>query len=385
MKAMVGSTILSNSFDAGVEVVKNSTKGIKIPKIGFLFSSEKYNHEELLRGAKSLETGMKIIGCTSSGAIMTPDGIISNEEGYAGMLVIEDNELNLGIASSPRGNDPRATGRKLAKEAMLNAGKKFSPVAFAMFATPKDEELYLKGIQDEIGEVPMFGGSASDEEMNGTWKVFCDGSSYEDGCVVAFFYTTKKIKNIFTGAYNETEKMGIITRIEDDKTISEIDNEPALQKYIEWTGLELEEAMGENLLINGTKYPLGVKTIQGDLLAVRQPIFGNEDLSFKVNTKITDKIAVIQLENDEDGLIEGAAATAREVQEDFKVGALLLIHSAYRKLCIGERIDEDFVAIKNSVGDIPFIVVFSSNEYGQMNHSGATIGGLSLSFTGFSE
>ncbi|MDE5888877.1 MAG: hypothetical protein K2H20_02535, partial [Bacilli bacterium] len=189
MKANVGSSILSNSFDAGVEVVKNSMKGIKIPKIGFLFSSVKYNHEELLRGVRSLETGMKIIGCTSSGAIMTPDGIISNEEGYAGMLVIEDNELNVGVASAPRGTDPRATGRKLAKEAMNNAGKKYSPIAFAMFATPKDEDLYLKGIQDELGEVPMFGGSASDDAIMGEWKVFCEGNSYEDGCAIALLYT----------------------------------------------------------------------------------------------------------------------------------------------------------------------------------------------------
>ena len=36
-----------------------------------------------------------------------------------------------------------------------------------MFATPKEEEEYLKGIQDVIGELPMFGGSAADNEVVG--------------------------------------------------------------------------------------------------------------------------------------------------------------------------------------------------------------------------
>ena len=65
--------------------------------------------------------------------------------------------------------------------------------------------------------------------------------------------------------------------------------------------------------------------------------------------------------------------------------AYVLIHCGGRKLHIGDRVDEDFVAIKNAAGETPFIVAFTFGEYGQNNHSGATIGGLSLSFTGFSE
>ena len=48
-------------------------------------------------------------------------------------MKLEDNELNVGVAASPRGSDPRETGKKIAKEAMESAGKKHAPVAFAMF------------------------------------------------------------------------------------------------------------------------------------------------------------------------------------------------------------------------------------------------------------
>lgn len=384
MKANVGSTILTNSFAAGADVVKNSMKGIKIPKIGFLFSSTKYNQDELLRGVKSVSPELKVIGCTSCGAIMTPDGIISNDQGFAGMLIIEDNELSIGIASSSRGQDPRTTGQKIAREAKLNAGKKFAPVGLAMFATPGEEEEYLKGIQDELGELPVFGGSASDDEFVGKWRLLCDNETIEDGCAIALFYTTKEIKNVFSGYYNETDNVGIITEADNKKIIS-IDKEPALSKYAEWTETDSSRLMGDNILLSSVKKPLGIKSIQGEVLAIRHPMLGNSDESFFVNTKVSSKTALIQLETDEDGLIEGAVKGIRELNTEFKSEAMLLMHSAYRKKCIEDRIDEDFVAIKNAAGDIPFIVVFTSNEYGSMNHSGTVVGGLSLSFTGFSE
>ncbi len=385
MKAMVGSSILSNSYEAGVETAKNSMTGIKAPKLGLLFTSVKYDQDEVIKGIKSVSPELKVIGCTSSGAIMTPDGIISGENGFAGMMVLEDNELNVGVASSPRGQDPRSTGRKIAREAMEDAGKKHPPVAFAMFASPAEEEYYLKGIQDVIGEVPMFGGSAADDAVVGEWKVFCENKSFGDGCAVALFYTTKEIKNVFTGAYEETDNVGIITKVEEDRKIVEIDGVPALKKYAEWTGLNADELMGQNLLVASIPMALGVKTIQGDLMAVRHPMIGNPDYSFNVGAKMAEKTAVIQLTTDVDGLIEGAVKTIKELKQDFKAEAMFLVHCGGRKLHIGERVDEDFVAIKNAAGETPFIVAFTFGEYGQNNHSGATIGGLSLSFTGFSE
>jgi len=385
MKATVSSSILKDSRDAGVEVASKALKGIKHPKLGFLFSSVKYNQVELLDGVKSVNPELKIIGCTSSGAIMTPEGIISGEDGFAGLMVLEDNELNVGVSASERGSDPRETGRKIAREAMKDARKEHPPVAFAMFANPAEEEYYLKGIQDVIGEVPMFGGSAADDAVVGEWKVLCEDKAIADGCAVALFYTTKEIKNVFTGEFEETNTYGVVTKVVDDRRIVEIDGVPALKKYAEWINANPDELMGQNLLVASIPHAIGVKTVKGDLTTVRHPMIGNEDYSFNVGAKVAEKTAVILLHNDVDGLINGAVKAIREVKENFNPGALFLVHCGGRKLHIGDRVDEDFVAIKNACGDVPFIVAFTFGEYGQMNHSGAQIGGLSLSFTGFSK
>lgn len=385
MRAMVGSSILKDSFAAGEETAKNSIKGLKSPKVGLLFSSIKHNQDELLNGIKSVCPEMKVIGCTSSGGVMTPDGIISNEEGFAGMMALEDNELQVGVASSSRGLDPRMTGRKLAREAMDNAGKTYPPVAFAMFASPREEEQYIKGIQDIIGDLPMFGGSASDDHIVGEWKIIGNDKTFDDGCTIALFYTTKDIKTVYDNTYEETENMGIITLVDDERRIMEIDGIPALKKYAEWTGLNPDELMGQNLLRASISKPLAVKNLNGDLTLARHPKAGNADYSLTVGAKVVNKSAVLQLETDVDGMIEGAVKTIFELTKNFHSAGLLLIHSAERKLFIGERIDEDYVAIKNAVGDLPFIVAFTSSEYGHGDHSGACVSNLSLSFTSFSE
>ena len=156
-------------------------------------------------------------------------------------------------------------------------------------------------------------------------------------------------------------------------------------RFAEWNGLNADDLMGQNLLVASIPCALGVKTLQGDLTAVRHPMIGNPDYSFNVGAKVAPKTAIIQLKNDVDGLINGAAQTVKDVKENFDPAALFLVHCGGRKLGIGDRVDEDFVAIKSACGNVPFIVAFTFGEYGQMNHSGATIGGLSLSFTGFSK
>lgn len=385
MKAMVGSSILRDSFEAGEETAKNSIKGLKSPKVGFLFSSIRHNQQELIKGIKSITPDLKVIGCTSSGAIMTPDGIISNEDGFAGMLVLEDNELKVGIASSQRGLDPRATGRKIAQAAMEDAEKTHPPVAFAMFASPKEEEEYLKGIQDVIGEIPMFGGAAADNDIVGEWKILCGNDSFDEGCAVVLFYTTKDIKNVLTNSYQLTENMGIITALDDNRRIMEIDHVPALKKYAEWTGFNADELMGQNILPASIPMPLGTSTLHGETILARHPKFGNPDYSFTVGANMAVNTAIMLLNADQDHLISGAVENLMELKTNFKPACLLLMHSSARKTFIGDRLDEDYVAIKNAVGDLPFIIAFTSSEYGQVDHSGACVTNLSLSFTGFSE
>lgn len=385
LKSNVGYSTDKDSYEAGRACAKNAVVDLGQTKVAFLFSSVKYNQEELLRGAKSVLGTAPIVGCTSSGGIIVPDGVISSKDGFAGILAIGDNETAVGVAGLERGKNPRETGRKVAEEAMKKVGTDFAPAYYYMVASPAEEEEYAKGIADVIGEVPFFGGSAADDEVKGEWKIITDEGTFTDGVAVAFFYTNKPIINKYTGAYHETVNSGIITKLKGKRQLVEIDGVPAITKYCKWTGLKAKDLGGLNLLAKSITKPLGVKDRLGDLIAIRHPMVGNKDLSMNLGNNLAVNTAVIQMEATVDELISATGKTLKEVRTEIpeEAGAYLLVHCGGRKLAIGDRINEVAKQLKKEAQGVPFIAVFTFGEYGTEEHGGNVCGGLMLSFTGF--
>ena len=163
LKTKVGYSVLKDAFASGEATAKMASEGMN-PKLGLLFTSVLQDQEEIMKGIKSV-ADVPVVGCTSSGAIMVPDGVISSENGFSGMMMFDDPDLTVGVACHEAGQDARKIGRQVAVEAVKNAGSTKVPSYFYMVASPKEEEDYLKGIQDVIGRVPFFGGSAADDTV----------------------------------------------------------------------------------------------------------------------------------------------------------------------------------------------------------------------------
>ena len=267
---------------------------------------------------------------------------------------------------------------------MKKAGKTCPPAYFYMVANPAEEEDCLKGIEDVIGRVPFFGGSAADNTVSGDWKIFTNEGVFSEGVAVAFFYTDKPMANVYTGAYHETTKSGIITKLDGKRVLQEIDGEPALKKYAKWTGKDVKKLMGGNLLAESILAPLGVKDRLGDLIAIRHPMGGNKDYSINVGNHLSVNTAVVQMEATVDELIESTGKAVKEINKGLggEVGAYILVHCGGRKLGIGDRIDEVAKLIKKEAKGVPFITIFTFGEYGSVDHGANTCGGLMLSFTG---
>lgn len=385
MKSNVGYSTLESAFEAGKETAEKAKHGLKDSKVGMLFTSVDYNQNEVMKGVKSVVGDTPIVGCTSSGAIIVPDGVITSDHGFAGMLLLDDENMVVGAAGSPLKNgDARETGRMVAMEALDRAGLDYAPSYYYMVASPKEEEYYVKGIQDIIGDVPFFGGSAADNALNGDWSIFCDGTSFSDGVAVIFFYTDKPIETVYTGAYHESKNVGIITKIDGDRKLVEIDGVPALKKYAEWTNKNADELMGMDLLVASITAPLGVKDTIGDLIAIRHPMGGNKDYSINIGNKLAVNTAIIQMECTVDELINSTGATLKDVNNKLDTpAAYFLVHCGGRKIGIGDRIEEVHKELVKVSKGVPFITIFTFGEYGYNEHTRNTCGGLMLSFTGF--
>ena len=384
MKSNVGYSTLENAFEAGKETAEKALNGIKNGKLGMLYTSVDYDQSEVMKGVKSVVGDMPVVGCTSSAAIIVPDGVITSDHGFAGMLVLDDDSMVVAAASSPAGKDARAIGRKVAEEALEKAGFDYAPSYYYMVASPKEEEYYSKGVQDVIGEVPYFGGSAADNAVAGDWSIFLNDKCFSDGVAVVFFYTEKPVETVFTGAYRESNNVGIITKVEGDRKIMEINGRPALEVYSEWVGTPVDKLKGMDLLVASIPKPLGIKDIQGDLTAIRHPMAGNDDLSISVGAKVVPNTAVIQMESTIDEMIDSTGNTVKELNKKLEApGAYFLIHCGGRRLGIGDRIEEVHKQLVKETNGVPFITVFTFGEYGYNDHTRNTLGGLMLSFTGF--
>lgn len=386
LKAKVGYSEAVDSFSSGTETA--TMANFDNASVGLLFTSVVQDQHEILKGARSINSKAHIVGCTSSAAICTQDGYLNKPTGYSGMMSFSG-DVKIGVAGRAKDADPRTMGRELAREAMKMAGKTTAPDFFFMTASPGEEEYYLLGIQDVIGRKPMFGGSTADNTVDGKWKIFCDNKIFDDGCAICFFYTNGYMKNLYTSGYEESKNVGIITKVKGERSLVEIDGVPALKKYCDWTGKDIKTVMGDNLLTASIFNPLGVKDPIGAVIAIRQPTYGNNNLSISTGAQLQENTAVIQMQATPESLLEASPKALKELNGlmDKEANSYFLVHSdgCRLRLQIDGSEKKIYSKIKRVTGDKEFLMIFTSSEYGLGDHSSNTVGNLSLSFTGFGE
>lgn len=360
------------SNKAGKNCAKKAVLDLIQTKLAIMFSSEKYNQEELLIGAKSILGTAPIIGCTTSEGIVVSEGYINPENSlYAGMMAIGDRETEVVTSISIKINSARETGILVAKRAMNKIGTKLSPSYFFMIANTEDEEEYAEGIREVIGNVPMFGCGPTQKNM----KIYTEEGIVANGVAVAFVYTNKKIENIFDNNYHETINSGVITKITGNN-IDEINGIKALKKYCEWTDKKVRDIKENKIFEESILKPLGIKTSDGNSIIIKQPLIGNDDYSIKVSNKIYTNTAIIQMQISKQELINAPTHTLRKLKNNIKIRnsiqsdvnfeesekAYLIFQNYARKKVIGQDIDKMVEKLKKEVGDIPFLMTFTDSE-----------------------
>ena len=391
LKTNYGSSVNPNPSQAGAEAAQAAKAGLSDIKLAFVYSGVQYDQSALLSAIADELPGVPLVGNTSFTGVITPDGFAGGDDGFVGIFLMAG-DITVGVAGSKKNVDARATGNEVAKAALAAAGKPAdgkidAPDYFYMAANPGEEEFFLKGIEDVIGRVPFFGGSAADNAIAGEWLLYTKDMVEPEGVTVAFFWTNeaKGFANMFTGAYNETDFFGVITKVADNRTLVEIDGVPAVQKYAEWRGMSPDELMGADLLVQSITAPLGIKDRLGDLIAIRHPMNGNDDLSMAIGANLAEKTTVILMDGDVDHLIRVAGEYVTKTIDKLgkKPAGLHLVHCGGRRAGIGERVEELASSIKAAAGDIPFIVEFTFGEYGYEDDDKNATGGLMLSYTAF--
>jgi hypothetical protein len=386
LKTKVGYSQNADSFQSGLETAKMANLGEA--KVGLLFTSCVMDQAKIVEGIRSVSDS-PVIGCTSSAAICTQDGYLNASTGYSGIMSF-GGDVEVVVAGSEKTDNEtaREIGRRLAKDAMSRVkGPDVEPDYFFMTASPKEEEEYMKGVQDIIGNIPVFGGSAADNTVEGNWSIICNDKVFTDGCAIAVFFTDSEMKNLYSGQFKETDNVGIITKVVNDRTLVEIDHTPAVSKYCEWTSKDVNKVMGGNLLVETIFNPLGVKDPIGGVVAIRHPMFANNDLSMNIGANLVKNTAIIQMHLEPEEMVEANPKAIKELDSimNEEAQSYFLVHCGGRRLglALAGMEDKIYPAVKKVTGDKEFLMVFTFGEYGNGDHSANTVGGLSLSYTGF--
>lgn len=380
MDSKVASYNQADAYEAG-RYLSESTS-LENAKVSFVFSSVKYDQEKLLEGIKSVDAHTPVIGCTSH-SLITNEGIINGPEGFAGMLTLAGKDLDVAVSGSAKLDTAYDTGVEVAKQAQ----EKFPhlrPSYFFMVATTGEEEDYLQGIQSVLGEIPVFGGGASDDNVDGSWFLLKDKETIKEGVCIAVFFTLNNARISCGSGYKKTGDVGFVTSVKsDNRTIVEIDHEPALIKYAEWLGKQKEDLLGQQLLSETLFNPLGIESYTGGPVIVHHPMVGNEDGTFYLGNNVAEFASVIRLQATTDDLLKCCEDTIEDVNRYITTpGAYLCIHCAGMGMAIGDRLEEVAEILKEKCGDVPFIVAFTYGEYGNRKALGNICCGLSLTFTG---
>ncbi|MDR3566041.1 MAG: FIST N-terminal domain-containing protein [Negativicutes bacterium] len=381
LRTEMGWSQVPSGLDAGKQAAQKAMEGLTAASLAVVYGTVNYDQVELLQGIKSVLGDVPLVGCTTFNGVLTPDGFIGGAEGVCAVMILADNELKVTVAGSEKDGSARQTGQRAAREAMAQHPASAVPAFFFMIAPPGEEESYLKGIEDVIGRVPFFGGTSADNTMEGLMRQYANNQIIQNGVVVAFFYTAKPFANCFTGVYRATDKRGVITKVENKRTLKEIDGQPALEVYAKWSGRQLSEVKGSELLTASIHYPLGIVDSGGDLTWIRHFGTGNDDLSMSGGRDLAENTAVCLMETTTDELVDSVRSVveAAKVRLGAEPGALFLIHCAGRSIAIGDRMNEVAAGIKAAVGDLPFAGVLTFGEFGYGQWTGNGCGGLMLS------
>ncbi len=380
LKAQVGSSVAADARRAGREAAEKASRGLN-GSVAFVYGSAGYDAEEFLSGVREGLGGVPFLGCSSFTGVLTPEGFVGGADGFAGVMAIEDPSMTVGVASGERGECPRKAGHSVAEAALRNSGRTDDPDWFYMVAPPGEEESYLAGIQEVVGRIPFFGGSAADNDLTGKWHVYGQ-KALPSGVAVAFFWN-KPFGNRYTGAYRPTGKRGIITKVDNKRVLREIDGKPALEVVAGWLGSSPDTLMGANLLFRTITNPLGQRDlVDAKHVWIRHPMGGNPDMSINVGNNLVEGCSVELMEATVDELVGSVGEAVGVCRERLagEPGALIAVHCGGRRGGIGERIGEVSEQLKKSAGGLPYIGVFTFGEYGFEKGSANGCGGLMLSF-----
>ncbi len=240
------------------------------------FCSSRYDLDALAREMNRLFAGVPVIGCTTAGEI-----------GPAGYC-----EHSLSGASFASGVCTAVTGHldRLQQFAMTEGQAFVKPLlqqlaSRAPAASPQNsfafllidglsvrEEPVTRTLQNSLGDIPLFGGSAGDGLKFAKTHVYYDGCFHPDSAVLVVVTTTLPFRLFKTQHFISGEERLVVTSANiAHRIVKEINGLPAAQEYARLVGVDAHDldpmrfaASPVVVRIGGTDYVRSIQKVNPD-------------------------------------------------------------------------------------------------------------------------
>lgn len=235
------------------------------------FCSIDYDLDTVADEMRLLFSGIPVVGCTTAGEI--------GPAGYRGQS-LAGASFPAGVCTAVTGHldglrhFEMARGQAFAQsllqrlETMSAGADQHNSFAFLLIdGMSVREEPVTRSLQNALGRISMFGGSAGDDLKFASTQVYHDGRFHGDSAVLILVTTTLPFRIFKTQHFVSTDERMVVTEADAEKRIvREINGLPAAQEYARLVGVDVNDldpmrfaASPVVVLIDGVDY---VRSIQ---------------------------------------------------------------------------------------------------------------------------
>ena len=387
MKALAG-TGMSRARDgneAGREAAHGAVAALagEKPALVIVFTTPRYNLQELLAGIRSVTGTAILLGATGSGQIVRGQHMGFGDG--VGVLALTAGPYRFGVASASHihGDLDRA-GQKIARASRADAGPSpHSAVLLLADCLAGDLQELVQGIYRITGpKTPIAGGAAGDELKFLRTFVFHNDKVVEEGAVALWIGSEKPLQVVTRHGWDPIGVPMLVTRAEGTEII-EISGRPAALAYEEQLGLTPGQLHTDKFWNTSITHPLGLLQADGSFV-IRVARSKTEQGTLRIQGCVPPSGSAVQvMTGTADSLlniVEEVASTALNAHSEAAV--LLVFSCAARMAIFGERVPRESRRLQVAAGNIPTFGFYCCGEFarsvGVFGTHNATLTALAL-------
>ena len=367
-RVAVGVSNNKSSLEAGRQLSESALKQLgSSPDFAFVFSSDNFNQDDLMKGVNEVLPGVKMIGGSSAGIIV--NGKLSREA--AGVMVLKSSDLKVvnSIVTDLCEVGARQAGVKLAeqlqdelkKQEQEGKGNKVAVLVVDGFC--KDVGDIVDGFHSVLPDVDLIGGASGDNLKFFKTYQFYNGKAYSNSVAGMIISSELNMGVGLEHGWVPIENLMKVTKSE-GKRIYEINNKPAFLVYQDvFKELELSRSsFAEFAMI----HPFGIKQPDGTFL-IRDPLSVNEDDSINCVSSVPQGSEISIMFADDEQVIKAAGKSAEKAVANLnekKPGALIIFDCVSRLLLLEDKAEEELKLISEKTSRVPSIGLFTFGEIG---------------------